>query len=201
MARLVKEREGYNWRMDDEAGLYLSGTGNLAEPPDCVTAFVIGHTFSAPETQQVELKRLEYLAAGIFDPEVKRGWTGAYLKFACYMYSPECGRPLAFILRQDGSGSHYYIVDDLDSERLFRQLCSSLSADTLWSLLATLVHTYEKGRKDEKTELYGLILQDRLKKRKRRGRGFYVEVLPAASHTTHPNSDVTIQAESHRPAA
>lgn len=179
MARLLKEHEGYNWRMDDPAGLYLSKTGELTEAPEKVTAAVIGHCHSAPDTRDIELARLEYLAAGTFDPEAGRRWTGAYLKFAVYLYTPEYGQPLAFILRADGSGSHYYLVDDLDSERLIRQLCASLSADALWSLLSTLVHTYEKGRKDEKAKIYGLLLQNRLKKRKRRGGGEYIEVLPA----------------------
>lgn len=181
MARVVKEHEGYNWRMDDAAGLYLSGTGELAEAPACVTAKVIGRCFSEPETRDVELERLEYLAAGTFDPGVGRTWTGEYLKFAVYMYPQECGRPVAFVLRQDGSGSHYYLVEGLDSERLFRQLCATLTADTLWILLSTLVHSYEKGRKDEQATLYSLLLQGRLRKRKRRGGGEYVKVLPEAS--------------------
>lgn len=179
MTRLLREQEGHNWRMDDLAGLYLSRTGDLPEPPEKVTAFVIGHCFSEPETQDVELSRLEYLAAGTFDPEAGRGWTGDYLKFAVYMYSPEHGRPSAVIMRTDGGGSYFYLVGDLDSERLFRPLCAALSADALWSLLASLVHTYEKGRKDEKAKLYGLLIQGRLKKRKRRGGGEYIEVLPA----------------------
>lgn len=106
MTRLLREQEGHNWRMDDPAGLYLAHTGRLPEPPEKVAAFVIGHCFSAPETRDVELSRLEYLAAGTFDPEAGRGWTGAYLKFAVYMYSPEHGRAAAVILRTDGGGSY-----------------------------------------------------------------------------------------------
>lgn len=199
MTRLLREREGHNWRMDDPAGLYLAHTGGLPEPPEKVTAFVIGHCFSAPETRDVELSRLEYLAAGTFNPEAGRGWTGAYLKFAVYMYSPEHGRAAAVILRTDGGGSYFYLVDDLDSERLFRPLCATLSADALWSLLASLVHTYEKGRQDERTKLYGLLLEDRLKKRKRRGRGggWYVEVLPAPEPAPPlaPTAEATIHVQ------
>lgn len=178
MARVVKEHEGHNWRMDDPAGLHLSGTGELAEAPEHLTAKVIGRWFSAAETRDVELERLEYMAAGTFDPAVGRTWTGDYLKFAVYIYSPEDEYPAAFIMRADGSGSHYYLVDGLDSERLFRQLCASLTADTLWSLLSALVHSYEKGRGDEKARLYGLLLQGRLRKRKRRGGGEYAAELP-----------------------
>jgi hypothetical protein len=182
--QLIQEREGWNWRMDDQAGLYLKDTGKLAEPPATVTAHIIGHCFNEAETREVEISRLEYLAEGTFDKTARRRWTGDYLKFAVYLYKPEYEDTKAVIMRTDGGGHYFYYVADLDAERLFRTLADSLSPDSLWSLLGSLVHTYEKGRKDEKAKIYGLFMQDRVKRRKRHGGRQFIEILPAPKEAT-----------------
>lgn len=175
--KLVKEREGWNWRFTDPAGLYLSHTGNLTVAPEQVEAYRIGHIcLVLPDTLPLDVARLEYVGKAFFgEPRVARGlasgtkWTGDSYKFAVYVYRPEFGSAHAVILRTDGSGSRFYFLDDTDSDELWRKLVEVTPEPMLWTLCNSITHTYHQGRTDEAGRWQKLFLAGRLKKRRRGG--------------------------------
>jgi hypothetical protein len=172
---LIQESKGWNWKMDDAAGLYISGTGSLTEALPQLLARRISHSgIVESEVVSVQVADMNFMAAGLFGPGRGTGnikWTGDAYKFAVY----QCGRRAIVIMRTDGSGTRFYYLDDLISREIWEYFTSTLTTEMLWNVCRQIIFAYEEGRDHAKKEAYDLFVEGRLKKRKRKGR-VYVEV-------------------------
>jgi len=138
-------------------------------------ATIIGHSgIGLPESREIETATLEFIGAGLFgEPRDGGGhqWTGDSYKFGIYL----SGRNTV-IIQQDGSGIYPYLLDELEADKTWREICARLTPELLWNLCISLTSTYRKGREDERNRLHRMFLEGKLKKRQRHNTTSIVEM-------------------------
>jgi hypothetical protein len=174
--QLVQEQAGYNWKLNDPAGLYLAGTAHLKEPPLVIEAKRLGHTgILEAASAQIVLHDLEFTAFGFFGagrPSAAcRGvkWTGDAYKYALYYYAYGASRhPAIVVLRADGSGTYAYIDDTITAVETWTAI-SQQPPEMVWNICHLIVDTYERAFRRGRAEIQQLFLEGRLKKRRSHG--------------------------------
>lgn len=174
---VIQEHEGYNWKTDDSAGLYLAHTGHK-EAPQELPVQNIGH-YAEVRTGTIQIADLEFMGAGLFGEgrgSAAHGskWTGDCYKFGVYKL-PKRKRGAIVIIRTDGSGTHVYLNDDITALETWEHLVKVSTPEMLWNICYVVVFSYEQGRNHTRREVHQQFVQGRLKK-VRRNRQVYVEV-------------------------
>jgi len=171
----VPSGEICGWRTDDTASIYFYRNTRHPEPPCVLHATIIGHSgIGLPESREIETATLEFIGAGLFgEPRDGGGhqWTGDSYKFGIYL----SGRNTV-IIQQDGSGIYPYLLDELEADKTWREICARLTPELLWNLCISLTSTYRKGREDERNRLHRMFLEGKLKKRQRHNTTSIVEM-------------------------
>ena len=196
--RLIQDQPGENWHTDDPAQLHLARTGRLSEPPQTFSCFVLHDSLNRGELIEIEVDRLEFIAAAMFgEGRLSPGggntrWTGSAYKHAIYRHT----RPLSsyaaiVILETHGGGTQGYYIDTLTAVETWSYLARTLSSELLWNICHDLCRMYDNVRYVERQTTYTLFLQGRLKKR-RRGATAYVKVLPDRSEQTTVTLPATV---------
>ncbi len=182
--KLIQEHPRYNWRTDDPARLYVSGTGHLTEAPPALKCFVMHDSLNRGDCIDVEFDRLEFLAAAMFgqgrlsSPEGNTRWTGSAYQHAIYRYKqPFSSRGSIVIIEVHGGGTQGYHISTLTADETWVRLAHSLPSEMLWNICHDLCRMYGNARYIERQTIYAQFLQGRLKKRRRRHK-VYVQVLP-----------------------
>lgn len=177
------------WRADDEGGLWFRDGWEKPEPPTTAEAYLVGHSGLVRDaTRTIELADLEYVCKAFFGPPRGNarpdgeggwlgGWTGDYCKYALYLLRNEFATPDAVIMRHDGGGHYFYVIDELESHKAWPAIALALPEPLRWTLFNSYAHTYHAGAKAGERKMGRLFLEDRLKKR-RKGGAVRLEVLP-----------------------
>jgi hypothetical protein len=179
----TQQANGHYWRTGDAADLSLGESGAI--PPRLVQAFRIGHSgLVLSPSVSVDLQELNLLAKGFFG-EARgtegRKWTGDAYRYAVYTTN---SKHRVVIIRMDGSGTRFYLVDELEAEDTWTQL-AKLPSMLLWNLCSSVCHTYHRGQDEAKARIFQAFADGRLKKHKVRGMNKYqVSIVGGAKCST-----------------
>lgn len=171
--KAIQDHPGHYFHTDDGAMLRFSEAHGDA--PQSVQAAVIGR--HGRDSAEVTLSECTLMAVGDFGQARPSGlggdtkWTGASHRFGIYRVDARFGRVRILIFRTDGGGASFYLVDEIDALETWQKL-ALLPSELLWNLCMTITETHDQARRAERSVVFRLFLEGRLKKRRARGRVF-----------------------------